>query len=77
MYVKLNDLTFVVKRILKPDQPYSHEFIESVKKNLNADTVIADGGGNVLVCKRAIDIFYNEKTNIWEHRKLLNPPEEK
>lgn len=77
MYVKINDLTYTVKRILKPDQVYTEQFIDVVKRNLNADTVLTDAAGNVLICKSVTDIFYNENLNKWEHRKLLNPPEEK
>jgi hypothetical protein len=65
MKVCINDNCYTVVRVIKNGTALEKEFLEKTRDNRNADTMISDGDGNILLCKKTIDYRFNEITGKW------------
>lgn len=75
--VCINDTCYQIVRLIKNGTSYSKEFLDSVRDNVGADTMINDNQGNILLCKTMLTYELNEEKNIWESTILFQNPESK
>lgn len=67
MKVCIDDDCYKILRVIKNGVSYEQQFLENVKNNHNADVLINDNGGNILVCKKMFNYEFSEETNTWKH----------
>lgn len=65
MKVCIEDNCYTVVRVIKNGTALDKEFLERARDNRNADTMISDRDGNILLCKKTLDYIFNETTNKW------------
>lgn len=65
MKVCIEDNCYTVVRVIKNGTTLDKEFLERARDNRNADTMISDRDGNILLCKKTLDYIFNETTNKW------------
>lgn len=59
----------MVKRVIKNGTSYSNEFLQSVRDQVGADTMISDNAGNILICTKTIDYVLDPSDNTWKAEK--------
>lgn len=65
MKVCIEDTCYIVVRVIKNGTSLAKEFLERARDNRNADTMLTDHEGNVLLCKKTIDYQFNQQTKKW------------
>lgn len=63
--VCINDICYKVLRLIKNGTSYDKVFLESVRDNCGADTMINDNAGNILMCIKIQTYEFNEELNKW------------
>lgn len=65
MKVSIEDNCYIVVRVVNNGTSLDKEFLERCRDNKNADTMISDQNGNILICKKTIDCSFNEELKKW------------
>lgn len=66
MVIRVNDIPFVVKRVIKNIQNYDDEFKKKILQNTGSEYQVIDSHGNGIFCNKIPAYNFNEMSNKWE-----------
>ena len=66
MKVCINDNCYTIIRVIPNGTSYEKSILESIRDQFNADTMINDNSGNILMCRKMLNYELNSESNVWE-----------